>query len=413
VTYRSALASDSEDRRLKLAACVTIVVWLIYGTNFSNIQPVAVPAVLVALTLGALLLAGRKVPGWVVLLVAVSTGIALRLNAAPFRGSDVLAVTAEAIGMIAHGIDPYAQHFAHSNPPGGVFPYLPGEPALYAIQNAVFGNLAEHDRWWGVLVLLLFAALAPVAGSARAAFAVALYGTCSSTISLSVDGSNDTALFFLVILAVVLLSYAASVREGVGAVRLLWIASAAVFGWALAFKAFAWFAFVFAVWWIPRQQRRLYAAVALGVALLFCVWFIAIDPSAFFLGIATGQGVHEDVAGFNVWTMLEAYLPIHLVWMGSRASEFVDVALVLGTGCFVWARTRHTLGDALARSAVVLMVALLFARWTSVAYFNYLLGVVALAIATSTLWDRLESAAPVHAGAKVLEAGIHQKRRHS
>lgn len=337
--------------------------------------------VLAAVVLGAVELSGRNVPGWIVLLLALVTGIVLRIDATSFTGSDTVNVTNESLGLLARGLNPYAHLMMTSRPvTGTLFPYLPGELALYAIQKAVLGSLAADDRWWSVLVLLLFAALAPVVGSARAALALALYGPCNVAVQLGVDGSNDTGLFFLVLLAVALALYALRGHPSV----LMLGASAAVFGWALAFKEFAWFAFPFFVRWLPAQRRWTYVAIAGIVACAFAGPFLAWDPAAFVRSIASGQARHLDVWGFNVWTMLAAYWPAQLVWNLSRFSEFVDLALVLATGFFMWPRAETTLGAALARSAVVFTVALLFARWTSVAYYGYLFAILALAIATSS-----------------------------
>ena len=312
------------------------------------------------------------------LAIAVLSGIGIRLILAPWTGSDVVAGNDEALDLLRAGLNPYAQTLAHTNPPGGYFPYPPGELAFYAIQRALFGTLAAHDHWWGIAVMLLFAVLGPVAGYSRCALAAAIYGMCPISIAFSSDGSNDTALSLLVFAGVALLLY------GLRAPRpYLLYASAVTLGWALAFKHLAWLVVPFAIWWVPPPRRTVYAAIALGVFALFCLPFFVWNPLAFAHGLATAQGVHATVFGYNVWAILQGRMPDAALAGLSRFSEIFDGALVIATAWFVWPRTKVTLGDAIARGAAVLAVAVLFARWSSLAYYNYVVALACLAIATS------------------------------
>ena len=60
----------------------------------------------------------------------------------------------------------------------------------------------------------------------------------------------------------------------------------------------------------------------------------------------------------------------------------VAIFATLFTAMTLWTRKPATLAEALLQSCIVLAAMLLFARWTSLAYYAFLIGTFALAIAT-------------------------------
>jgi hypothetical protein len=375
------MTRTANDRTYGLAACAVMFLWPVVTTDFANINAVAVLVALGALILGALVFF-YNLPVWVVTIAAVAGGVALRLTTAAYSGSDVLTATIEALKTVAAGQSPYHHVYTTTNPQGQPFPYLPGELTLYAIQQRVFGTLADHDRWWSIGAVVAVASLMPACG-ARVALATALLAVSSTNVLIGVDGSNDTGLLFLLALAIVGLTYASRAASA-GKTRLaavLYAVSAAFFGWALAFKALAWVVFPFVVRAVAANRRVVYLLGAVVVSLAFCVPFAIATPVDFMHSVGAGFTSHSNIWGFNVWSALNAYKPDLTNWL-MRYAVGITVFATLFTLMTLWAKKPATLGAALLQSCMVLAVMFLFARWTSLAYYAYLFGVLALAIAT-------------------------------
>ncbi len=369
------------ERAYALSACAVMFLWPVVTTDFAHVNAVAILVALSALILGALVFLYNVSP-WLVTIVAVASGIALRLTTDAYSGSDVANATAEALRAIAAGTSPYHHVYSTTNPQGQPFPYLPGELWLYDIQQRIFGSLQDHDRWWSVGALLGVAALAPVCG-ARVMLATALLAVSSTNILIGVDGSNDTGLLFLLVTAVLALTYAsrAARAEKLWLAAVLYALSAAFFGWALAFKALVWIAFPFVMRAIAPQRRLVYALGAIGVALAFSVPFAIAAPVDFFHSIGSGFTSHDNVWGFNVWAALEASHPAVATTL-LKYTVPVAIFATLFTAMTLWTRKPATLGEALLQNCIVLAAMLLFARWTSLAYYAFLIGTFALALAT-------------------------------
>lgn len=377
----------SGGRAYAALACALVFFQLLDRANFEAVAPVDVVVAVAALVLVALAIFGKIGPR-TALAFTVVAGIALRLAAGAFEGSDVSDATAEALATVAHGGNPYAHVYVSTRPPGSPFVYLPGELGLYALQSALPGGLAPHDRWWGMLVLVGIAALGPVCGYGRAALACALYGTSAVAITRSVDGSNDTGLAFVTVGALVALAYATAAARGraerSAAARHL--ASAVLFGWALAFKALAWFVFPFVVLFVAGRRRLRYAVVALAVAAVLTVPFAATAPAAFAHALAQMYEYHTTIYGFDVWTGLLGRNDV------PSAPQPLGIAILLrlrpvAVVCILWALWRRApvLGVAVAQGALWLAAALLLAPWSTVSYYTYLIALGAVALAASGL----------------------------
>jgi hypothetical protein len=198
------MSSRLGDRTLSLAACAVMFLWPVVTTDFEHVNAVSILIALGALLLGAAVFF-RGVPLWLVPAFAVVAGVALRLTTAAYEGSDVTRATAEALHTIALHANPYLHFYTTTDPAGQPFPYMPGELALYAVQQAIGGSLAAHDRWWSILALFGIAGLAPACGVGRTALATAFLAISSTNVLIAVDGSNDTGLLFLLVAAVVAL----------------------------------------------------------------------------------------------------------------------------------------------------------------------------------------------------------------
>jgi hypothetical protein len=384
------------DRAYSLAACAVMFLWPVVTTDFTNVNAVSILVALSALILGALVFF-RNVSPWLVTIAAVAAGVALRLTTDAYSGSDVATATAEALRAIAAGTSPYHHIYTTTNPQGQPFPYLPGELTLYDIQQRIFGSLQDHDRWWSIGAVLGIAALAPACGAGRVALATALLAVSSTNVLIGVDGSNDSGLLFLLVAAILALAYAArAARAGrVGLAAVLYALSAAFFGWALAFKALVWIAFPFVLRAIAPERRFIYALGALGIALTFCAPYAIAAPAEFFHSIGAGFTSHDNVWGFNVWAALDASYPAIMKAL-QKFTVPVAIFATLFTAMTLWTRKPATLGDALLQNCVVLAAMLMFARWTSLAYYAFLIGTLALAIATFGF----ELEAPQAAGAE-------------
>ena len=374
--------SSTAERALLAAALGLVLIWDVALADLNELDPLRFAIGLAAFA-GLGLVAVDRAPGWLVLCIVTAAGVALRFHSPAVAGSDVVTATTEALGVLAQGQNPYAHHYATTSPPGSPFVYPPGELALYGIQKAIFASLAEHDRWWGILSVLAVAGLAPLCGAAVAAIATAFYGSYELAVLRAVDGSNDTGLAFLMVVALVALAYGTR-ATGDGKARrafILHVVSAVFLGWALAFKALAWFAFPFLVRFVPDRLRVRYAAVALGTAVAFCLPFFATAPAPFVTSILAGFTFHQEPWGFNVWAALSTMLPSAIAaaqpWMLP-----VSIALVLLTGAVIWTRRPQTLGAAILQGAVTLGAALLFARWSTSSYFAYLAALLGAALAT-------------------------------
>lgn len=360
-----------------VAALIIGLFWTIGAANYAHPQPTVIVLFLASLVLGALLLAGYRLAPWAVLLYTVSIGITDRFARVPFNGSDVVGVTLEAIHVLTHGGNPYAHHYVETRPPGSPFPYLPGEIAWYGLFQRITGQMVGVDKWAGIGIVLLLAALALGAGPGRAALGTVIYATFEPAILRSLDGSNDTSLAFLILLAVVLL-----VAYRRSHLTVLFYAAAVAFSWALLFKAFAWLVYPFVVTYLRGNgdSWRRYAATSLGMTVLVCLPFVVTAPRGFVRNVVAGLSFHRQAFGLDIWAALLSS-PIQRVGVG-LAPVLVVVALLL-IAAVVLRFPASDLGGAIFQGCGVMLVALLLARYATSSYYTF---VSALLAAGLILW---------------------------
>jgi hypothetical protein len=363
-----------------LLGAVTLgVFWAIGRANLVHVQPPVAGLLLIGVLVGTAVMRGWPLAPWATLVYSVLVGMADRIGRSAHIFSDVMAVTQEAIGVLARGQNPYTHLFESTRPPSLGFAYLPGEVAFYAIPNAIVGHVVGTDRWAGIGIVLLLAALAPCVGPARASLATALYATFGEAAFRSLDGSNDTGLAFLVVLAVVLLAW--SERPDRGS-HTLFYASAAAFAWALLFKEFAWLIYPSVVMYLRRRGAdwRSYVAISLGLVVVVILPFFLWAPSRF---IHSGLGVvsyHQGVWGLNLWAALARFAPgpVHTI---TPLIQILALAAVAAVGLAMLTRPASNLGVALFQGLGLLFVLFFLLRWTTSPYYTFAGAVLAAAVA--------------------------------
>jgi len=374
-----------------LATIALGIFHVVESTDFERPQWWTAALLLAGVLLVAAVLRDARAADWAVLGYAVAVGAADRIARAPVPGSDVLAVTREAIGVLFGGGNPYTHTYLSSNPPASPFPYPPGEILFYAIPELLVGDIRTADAWAGVGIIALLASLAAVIGPARAALATALYGAFGLAAYRSLDGSNDTALAFLVVFASTLLAFALT---GGGARRALLIASAVMFSWALLFKQLAWALYPFVLAHLRRRgvDWRLHGLVTLGLTAALLVPFAVLDPAALWRSFSAALTFHQNVWGLNLWSVLRTIAPGAVDALAPYLAPIPVLAMGIA-GVFFLRRPAPDLGGALLQGLAVLFVGLFTARWTTSPYYTFASAVLAAAIALYGERDRATATA--------------------
>ena len=372
-------ASNTQDMPILLASLALGIYWAVGTANFKNVQPGSVALLALGVVIGTAVVSRWRGAGWAVLLFTVAIGLGARVGRTPFVGSDVMAATREGVAALERGENPYTHHYLTTNPSGSPFPYLPGEIAFYAIPRALTGDVAGADKWTGMGIVILLATLALAVGPAPAALATALYGTFEPAILRSLDGSNDTSLAFLAMLAIALLAWS----ERAHRFRfLLFYASAVAFGWALLFKPLAWLLYPPVAAYLRRRRAlwRSYVSVSLGLAVLVTLPFFLAAPAPFVRNIAAGLSFHQHVSGLNLWSALASVQP-QMIAALTPIMPVLDVLAIALAALLAVLRPAPSLGRALWQSLLVTFVALFLARYSTGSYYAFAAAILAAALA--------------------------------
>jgi hypothetical protein len=142
--------------------------------------------------LGVLLAIGARRPvGLATIGVLLVGAIVIRLAVSDRLGSDVLQVTKVAIDRVLDGLNPYGHAYQTSSPPGSPFPYGPLALLMYMpFHHAAF-----------VLELLTGAGVAVILAVQGRVVGLAVYAATPIVVAVATDGSNDTTLGFLILVA--------------------------------------------------------------------------------------------------------------------------------------------------------------------------------------------------------------------
>lgn len=198
----------------------------------------------------------------------------------------------------------------------------------------------------------------------------------------AIDGSNDVSASALVVLACVALVFAMpagstpSRRSSIA-----FLLSAILFGWAIAFKQFSLLVLPAVVRYlaISGAAWRRYLLVSLGVAAAFVLPFFVRDPGAFLGSQVAALAFHDEIWGTNLLNALKQLGdPQGLVPLFA-AIEVLGTLTLVALAAGLW--RPPSLGAAVLAGAGIVMVALLFAKWTTQPYYAYAGGIVAVGLA--------------------------------
>jgi len=293
-------------------------------------------------------------------------------------GSDVLRATRESLDVVFADGNPYTHVLQSTNPVGSPFVYPPGELAWYAIPYALFGDITRVDTWAGIAIVAAIAVAGLRVGMANVALPAMLYASWGIAGFRAVDGQNDVSGSLLVVMALVALVFV--VPEGGPWSRGAFVLSAVCFGWAIAFKQFAILALPPVVRYLALRgdDWRRYALAVAGVVAAFVLPFFLRDPGAFIEKQYAALTFHDEIWGANILNTISQYgdatILVPMFTMVSLAGTLGLVVLV--------ARWRiSTLGAAALAGAGIVMVPLLFARWTTQPYYVYVGAIAACGLA--------------------------------
>jgi 4-amino-4-deoxy-L-arabinose transferase-like glycosyltransferase len=366
--------------------------WAI-NANYEKPDPLHTILILAGAACLALIVRGDQHAGWAALGYALVVGLAFHLTYNPqgYGGSDVIKATDEALRTLTLGANPYTHVFLQTSNVGAPFTYMPGELALYGLWKLAFGNIFLADRVAAICILVILAALAPLVGRPIAALATALYGLSPMAVLRAVEGSNDTALAFLIYVAVVLLVLALRSPPENRFASLELALSAIACGWALAFKATAFLVLPFVFVYLYRNGApwQRYLAISLGTFAIFTLPFMVWNPAGFIHNVVFGPFAHADIYGLNVWNLIAYFSPASARFL-NPAITVVELAAVIVAGVTLARLPMKNLGLALLSGCALLLVALMFARWSSAAYYTFLFTIALLGteLALADAFDR-------------------------
>ena len=350
---------------IQTSALAAILAGLLWSIGAIDLNAPSLQRVAMLLAGLALLLAGlRGLPvGAFACAYAVAIGAIERISRDPLEvGSDVLPATAEALGVLLRGQNPYTHVLQSTVPTGSPFVYPPGELFYYLGPHLLGMHLHRVETYAGILTIFAIAVAGARAGWAQAALPAMLYATWGIAAFRTTDGGNDVSAALLVVVGFVALAFPG---------RRAFIVSAVALGWALAFKQFA-------VLVLPLALRHLavagadwrrYALVSLGTATVMTLPFFLMDPLAFVSQQIAALTFHEDVWGTN--------LPNALAHSGRDVEGLLPLFFVLEIGLTLVAlavalRARlATTGEAAIAAGLCVTVPLLLARWTTQSYYVY------------------------------------------
>jgi hypothetical protein len=361
-----------------LAALVLGLFWCVEGIDVDAPQLDRVVLLLTGLGLGWAALRDSTLAAGCTAYYAVLVAASERLHRQPLLdGSDVLRATAESLGVVFAGGNPYTHVLQSTIPVGSPFVYPPGELAWYAGPYLLFGDITRVDTWAGIAIVAAIAVAGFRLGMASVALPAMLYAAWGIGGFRAVDGQNDVSASLLVVLALVALVFAE--HDGRWS-RVAFVLSAVSFGWAIAFKQFAVLVLPPVVRYLAVRgvDWRRYALLVVGVVAAFVVPFLVRDPGAFVDKQLAALTFHDQIWGANILNTLAQYGDATLL-----VPMFIVISLAGTLGLVVLAVRWHipTLGVAALAGAGIVMVPLLFARWTTQPYYVYVGAIAACGVA--------------------------------
>lgn len=387
----SSTAPASQPRLTLLAALAVALFWAVEGIDVNAPQVERVAILLASMALAWMALRDARPAAALTGGLAIAVAISERLAREPFVGSDVLVGTRESLELVANGGNPYATCLETTVPPCSPFVYPPGELAWYAVPQALFGDITRVDTWAGVAIVAALVLAGWRVGSDAVALPAMLYAGWGVAGYRSVDGANDVSASALAVFACVALVFA--MRRGRPSMALL-VLSAALFGWAMAFKQFTVLVFVpvaraVAVAGLPWRR---YVTVAFAVVLAFVLPFFVRDPGAFLATQLATVTFHHEIWGTNLLATVQQYRDVSALVPLATAVQTAGALAFVVVIVRVWRPS--SLGAAVLVGAGLVLFALLLAKWTSQPYYAYVGGIVACGLALISVSTRRDSGAP-------------------
>lgn len=318
-------------------------------------------------------------------------GTSERLSRFPLAdGSDVLRATQEAIINLLNGLNPYTVPLTSTIPPGSPLVYPPGELLWYMPAHLLFGDITRVDTVAGILTVAVIGIVGLRAGWDRVALPAMLYATWGIAAFRAIDGSNDVSAAFVVVFALGLLAFADRDTRGG---RVAFVLSAIAFGWAVAFKQFAIVILPLILRHLAVSGRdwRRYGVISAGVIAVLVIPFLVWAPGPFISQQLATITFHDEVWGANILSLLQQTFDVTGLLPLFFLIETVGTLVVFAF--FLRARI-PTIGLAAFAGCAVILVALLFAKWTTQPYYAYLGGIAAMGLALADRDARVERASP-------------------
>jgi len=288
-------------------------------------------------TIAAVLLAASfrwdvRVPA---LLLLFAGAVLFRAEIADRTGSDVLSVTSAAIDRVLAGANPYGVGYVESTPDGAPFPYGPVALLWYL-------PLKDHPDLIELGVSIAIAAMLLLRGRLIGS---AVYAAMPILVASAVDGSNDTSLGFLLLLAFI----AAGRSATIGAVT---------FAVAVGFKLSA-LAFVPAfLAWGGLRPAVAFVSASLVVWAPVATWGI----DTFIWSTRASNEVHRTTI-WSLGSVIRDLTGTRLVALDQLRFAFGALAVVTTI------RLRRSLDQVFIAGSIVYFITLFTGTWATFAYF--------------------------------------------
>ena len=290
--------------------------------------------------------------------------------------SDVLLATHDFIGFLLAGKNPYRQMIFMSKGlipfcylPFELFWYLPAQilaidlrffemmiSALVPLEVFIYGVLTKK---WQILPFLSVVSLTPF------------------LLDLAVDGSNDNSAIFILLLSIILLVYAIKKKNRPAACF-----SAVILGLALSFKHYGFFYFIFLVpflwqrkFFLPLKSKKYLLLVFITVFFLLAP-FVFTAPAGFLrsqLNIENKPGF--ELWGWNVWNGLRKYF----LFSDSIMRLVRTIAVLAAIAASLFFLKLDKFKKVFIATVLTLLVYLILSKWTTTAYFTFLIPLISLA----------------------------------
>lgn len=270
------------------------------------------------------------------ILVLLVGALVIRIAVYDQVGSDVLWVTEAAVRVVAEGGNPYGIGYRESSPDGAPFPYGP-VALLWYVPLRSDPELTEFLA--AALVCVILALRGRLVG-------LAVYATSTVLLTASVDGSNDTSLGLLLLLAIL-------VAERWPA------AGAALLAGAVAFKLSA-VAFVpaFIAWGGFRIGLAFVALSLVTWAPVIGSWGVA----SFVRSIEMANDAHPTTVTWSLGRIVRAIT-------GARLEMLDQLRFVFGGAVALASLSlRPSLDTVILAGSAVYLVTLYGGNWGSYAY---------------------------------------------